>query len=556
MKKKLRALSSLTYILFACFAAQILAAQDKGIEVVAAQHLGEQARVGKQYALFIAIDRYRAWPALKRPVADAQEIRDILREQYYIDELIELYNADASRTNIARIFTELQGKLGTHDSLFIYYAGHGHFDEASNAGFWIPADAGTDVYAQENWLSNSQIRGYISRLKSIHVFMMNDTCFSGDILNTSRSRPAVIDNAYYRRAYSLISRQVLTAGSSEKVPDESEFSQAIKMCLRKNTAPLLDPYAIYSDIRLSIQASTPLLGNLNQASHQDGATFIFFKRPAPIAPGQTLVAHPPQTTVVTLDSPAMREQFNGDWIGEDTRIQINGDRIVQYFMDEAGEWYAVSPEKEYFLYDRNNLVYVWLNKGGVWSETQVFSLSVINADALSLVWQRHVNNIADNQQNEAWNVKEKQTLFRWKNSGAFAAKQVSSSRNTQIIDAQFQGTWIGEITVKDEDGDEAGKIPLRVTISSSGVTQYFQDNNGNWYAVSADKDTYAYDRNNIVYSWVNKGGVWSETQVYSLSILTNKTMSIVWLRHVNNYRETFFINNVWNLTGEGELTKQ
>ncbi|MDR2632164.1 MAG: hypothetical protein LBC51_00885, partial [Treponema sp.] len=263
-----------------------------------------------------------------------------------------------------------------------------------------------------------------------------------------------------------------------------------------------------------------------------------------------------QYTDVTLDSAAMREQFNGDWVGEDIRIQINGDRIVQYFIDKDGEWYAISPEKEYFLYDRNNLVYVWLNKGGVWSETQVFSLSVINADALSLVWRRHVNNIVDNQRNEAWNAKDRQTLFRWKNSGALAAKQVSSSHNTQTIDAQFQGTWIGEITVKDEDGNERGKIPLRVTISSNGVTQYFQDNNGNWYAVSADKDTYAYDRNNIVYSWVDKGGVWSETQVFSLSLLSNRTMSIVWLRHVNNYYETLLSNDVWNLTGEGELTKQ
>jgi hypothetical protein len=387
MKKKLMALCSLTaYILLPCFGAQSLAAQDKGIGVVAAQYLGEQARVGKQYALFIAIDRYRAWPSLKRPVADAQEIRDILREHYYIDEVIELYNADATRTNITRTFTELQRKIDTHDSLFIYYAGHGHFDEASSAGFWIPMDAGIDIYAQENWLSNSQIRGYISRLKAIHVFMVNDSCFSGDILNTSRSRPAAIDNAYYSRAYSLISRQVLTAGSSEKVPDESEFSQAIKMCLRKNTAPLLDPYAIYNDIRLSIQASIPLLGNLNQANHQDGATFIFFKRSTPIASTQTpLAPPPPETSIVTLDSAAMREQFNGDWIGEDIRIQIHGDTIVQYFMDEDGEWYAASPEKEYFLYDRNNLVYIWLNKGGVWSETQVFSLSVINGDALSFI---------------------------------------------------------------------------------------------------------------------------------------------------------------------------
>jgi hypothetical protein len=78
-------------ILLACIAAQTLAAQSRDITVldVAAQHLGAQAQVGRQYALFIAIDGYRMWPALRKPVADAREIRDILRELYYIDEVIE-----------------------------------------------------------------------------------------------------------------------------------------------------------------------------------------------------------------------------------------------------------------------------------------------------------------------------------------------------------------------------------------------------------------------------------------------------------------------------------
>ncbi|MDR1030087.1 MAG: leucine-rich repeat protein [Treponema sp.] len=278
MKKKLTALRSLAYILILCFVAQRLTAQDRGIKVVAAEHLGE-AQIGKQYALFIAIDGYHAWPALKKPVTDAQEIRTILHEHYYIDEFIELYNADATRANIARTFIDLQGRLTIYDSLFIYYAGHGYVDPGSQQGFWIPVNAGLDEYEQDNWLPNSAIRGYIAGLKTIHVFMVSDACFSGDILNADRARPATIDNAYFRHAYSLVSRLVLTSGSNETVPDESEFSQALKMCLLKNTAPLLDPYGIHNDVRLAVRKTTPLLGSLERASHQDGATFILFRRP-------------------------------------------------------------------------------------------------------------------------------------------------------------------------------------------------------------------------------------------------------------------------------------
>jgi hypothetical protein len=197
-------------VLFLLIAANRAYAQDRGLQVVAAENLGAQVNVGKQYALFIAIDAYRYWPALKKPVSDAGEIRDILRRDYYIDDVIELYNGQATKQNIIRTFTDLQSKLGVHDSLFIYYAGHGHLDRNSDAGFWIPVDGGTDQYSQENWLPNSQIRGFISRFKTIHVFMVSDACFSGDILNTTRALPPQIDNAYYRKAYALTSRQVLT----------------------------------------------------------------------------------------------------------------------------------------------------------------------------------------------------------------------------------------------------------------------------------------------------------------------------------------------------------
>ncbi|WP_461252203.1 caspase family protein, partial [Treponema sp. R8-4-B8] len=198
-------------------------------------------RIGKQYALFIAIDTYSKWPPLKKPVSDAKEIKDILQRDYFIDEVIELHNNNATKQNIIRTFNNLQSKLDTHDSLFIYYAGHGHLDKNSDSGFWIPVDGGIDVYSQENWLPNNQIRGLISRFKTIHIFIVSDACFSGDIIDTTREMLPEINNAYYRKAYTLISRQVLTSGSIEAVPDQSEFSTAMINFLRKNTSHLLAP---------------------------------------------------------------------------------------------------------------------------------------------------------------------------------------------------------------------------------------------------------------------------------------------------------------------------
>jgi len=87
-----------------------------------------------------------------------------------------------------------------------------------------------------------------------------------------------IDNAYYRDAYALRSRQVLTSGSSEAVPDQSEFSEALKRFLRQNRSPLTDPISIYNDVRLAIKRTEPRYGEIPGTSHQIGATFLFFRR--------------------------------------------------------------------------------------------------------------------------------------------------------------------------------------------------------------------------------------------------------------------------------------
>ena len=120
-------------------------AQSRGMKEVAETNLGNKVNIGKQYALFIAIDAYREWTPLNKPVSDAKEIRDILKTDYFIDEVIELYNEQATRQNIIKTFNDLQAKLGVHDSIFIYYAGHGYLDNSSGQGFLIPVDGGTDL---------------------------------------------------------------------------------------------------------------------------------------------------------------------------------------------------------------------------------------------------------------------------------------------------------------------------------------------------------------------------------------------------------------------------
>ncbi len=250
----------------------------RGLKTVVSQLEGETAVVGRQYAVLIAIDKYDSWMALRNPVKDAKEIKDILFRRYYVSDFMELYDGAATKAGIIKLFDRLIKDTRPEDSILIFYAGHGQLDRTSNTGFWIPVDGGTDVYAQANWLPNAQIRGFIGNMKARHVALIADACFSGDFLNPTRGMAPAITNEYFKNAYARISRQVLTSGSSESVPDESPFIRQLKLALEGNTSPYLDPLMLYNQIRLGVTKTTPLFGDLKDSGHQEGSSFLLFLR--------------------------------------------------------------------------------------------------------------------------------------------------------------------------------------------------------------------------------------------------------------------------------------
>jgi basic membrane protein A len=253
----------------------------RGLKVVVSRLAGDSAVAGRQYVVLIAVDSYRSWPALRNPVKDARQLREILARRYYVTDFLELYNENATKAAIIRLFNRLIAETVPEDSVLIFYAGHGHLDETSNTGFWIPVDGGTDVYEQANWLPNAQLRGFIMNMKARHIALLADSCFSGDILNPSRGMAPTITSEYFRNAYTRVSRQILTSGASEAVPDESPFSRQIKLALEGNTSPYLDLLMLYNQIRLGVKGTTPLFGDLKDSGHQEGSSFLLFLKEAP-----------------------------------------------------------------------------------------------------------------------------------------------------------------------------------------------------------------------------------------------------------------------------------
>jgi hypothetical protein len=254
------------------------AAQDRGLSLIAKAVVGaDDFDVGKQYAVIIGIDKYVEWPSLRSAAAEARDVRRLLGERYFIDEFLELYDKDATASGIRRLFLDvLPRKVGLKDSLLIFYAGHGYLDD-SRTGFWIASDGTKDVYSQQGWIPNAQLRNYISALKVQRVLLIADACFSGDFLNVTRGAGPTVDTAYFRKALKLTARQVLTSGASETVPDESEFGRQLISLLERNSDSVLDPHTMFDRIRRGVTKTEPLIGTI--PGNETGATFALFLKP-------------------------------------------------------------------------------------------------------------------------------------------------------------------------------------------------------------------------------------------------------------------------------------
>jgi len=325
-------------VLFAILAtAMPLAAQDRrGLEVAARQLAGDSVRVGQQIVVIIAINKYREWNPLQNPVSDARGLKAILERRYWVDRFIELYDEQATKAAIIKLFSTLAAEAGPDDSIFIYYAGHGYLD-ASKTGFWIPVDAGTDLYAQDNWIPNVQIRNLITGMKARHVVLVSDSCFSGDILNITRGAAPTFNEEYFRNAYRRQARQVLTSGASETVADDSSFSRQLELVLDRNIDPYIDPYAIFDQVRRGVTGQTPLYGTI-AGSHQEGGSFLFFLKeamtgtaaspaatsPATLAAAPAAAARGTADIVVTTDPPGATILVDGREVGRSDKPLVVG----------------------------------------------------------------------------------------------------------------------------------------------------------------------------------------------------------------------------------------
>jgi hypothetical protein len=235
---------------------------------------------GKYFALIIAVQDYidRSINDLDQPLQDATNLKNILVSDYTFEpqDVVLLTNPD--RATVMRSFEDLSRKVSANDNLFIFYAGHGYWDEKFQQGYWLPSNATKGSRTQ--WISNSTIVDYIRGIQSNHTLLVTDACFSGGIFKTRNAfsdvPPAV------NELYKLPSRKAMTSGTLKEVPDHSVFVEYLSKRLHDNNEKYLSSEQLFTSFRTAVINNSPIqqvpqYGEIRQCG-DEGGDFIFVKR--------------------------------------------------------------------------------------------------------------------------------------------------------------------------------------------------------------------------------------------------------------------------------------
>ena len=202
----------------------LLSAGTRGISVVAKTTKGQSQKIqlyDYTAALIIGIDRYEnlgASEQLTYAVKDAKGVEKVLRDGFQFDEIITLYNEQATGDKIMQALYGFRS-LTPDGGVFVYFAGHGITIPGTlsgkDLGYLVPYDGSLNASAMYKNISMQQVKSDICvSITAKHVFFVFDACFAGLMLDTRATliKPSR-DFSYLKAITDEQVRQVLTAGS-------------------------------------------------------------------------------------------------------------------------------------------------------------------------------------------------------------------------------------------------------------------------------------------------------------------------------------------------------
>ena len=184
---------------------------------------------GTRYALLIANQTYAEGSGISRlatPHGDAEALAALLRDRYGFvtearlpgGEVVDLFLKDATRLQIETALFQIGRLAGARDTVLIFYAGHGIYEQATQGAFWLPVDAQAGM--PFTWLPASAISDAILRIEAGNVLVISDSCYSGALLRGEGATEAVDDADRLRALQRLADRRsplVVGSGGDQAV---------------------------------------------------------------------------------------------------------------------------------------------------------------------------------------------------------------------------------------------------------------------------------------------------------------------------------------------------
>ena len=243
------------------------------------------ASTRKDYALFFAIDEYKEWGDLGNPINDARAINEELENFYGFES--ELIINPKQEDIILKLRQYTTKHYGEHDQLFIFFAGHGQFDDIFKQGYLVCADSKINDATKSSYLSHTVLREIIDNIPNQHIFLTIDACFGGTIdplIAKSDSRG--MDNMYsdiatmqfINRKLRFKTRRYLTSGGKEYVPDgrpgmNSPFTTKFLSALRSYGGA--DKIITIPELLLYLEKLKPEARTGSFGSNEPGSDFVF-----------------------------------------------------------------------------------------------------------------------------------------------------------------------------------------------------------------------------------------------------------------------------------------
>jgi hypothetical protein len=235
---------------------------------------------GKYHALLIGNQNYNYWSKLETPIQDIDAVsRKLISDYSFNAKVIK----DASRKEILQSIYDLGSLAEFNDHVLVYYAGHGIVDTDTDEGYWIPSNA--DQSFRPDWVSNSEIKTALKSIKSKHLLVMADSCYSGTLVRSGTRLQNSMSNPLIKRLFSKKAKIAITSGGNEPVVDSisgsqnSVFANAFLDALENNSNTFVPASILFASIRDKVTKEanqTPLYSNIRELD-DDGGEFVFKK---------------------------------------------------------------------------------------------------------------------------------------------------------------------------------------------------------------------------------------------------------------------------------------